>query len=184
MGLHQNPDSENALRKDLHTRQAPKLVIPRFQPPVPVQRRHPGAAQKAFVPCSPADTFTAPAAPASRCLLVPRDLSKQDRQLFVWRGHSRAPRPPVGWTLSGNTSQGRGAAVIKESCVTLCDPMDCKLPGSSVHGIPQARILEWVAISSSRGSSRPRDQTRVSCVSCTGRQILDHCATCAINEGR
>ena len=46
---------------------------------------------------------------------------------------------------------------------TLCNPMDCSPPGSSVHGILQARILEWVAISSSRGSSRSRDWTRVSC---------------------
>ena len=45
-----------------------------------------------------------------------------------------------------------------------CDPMDCSLPGSSVHGILQARIPEWVAISFSRGSSRPRNQTRVSCI--------------------
>ena len=45
---------------------------------------------------------------------------------------------------------------------TLCDPMDCSPPGSSVHGILQARILEWVAISFSRGSSWPRDQTQVS----------------------
>ena len=46
---------------------------------------------------------------------------------------------------------------------TLCDPMDCNPPGSSVHEIFQARVLEWVAISFSRGSSQPRDQTRVSC---------------------
>ena len=45
------------------------------------------------------------------------------------------------------------------SCLTLCDPMDCSLPGSSVHGIFQARILEWVAISFSRGSSQPRIET-------------------------
>ena len=51
---------------------------------------------------------------------------------------------------------------VTQSCLTLCDPMDCSLPGSSVHGIFQARILEWVAISFSRGSSRPRDWTRVS----------------------
>ena len=51
---------------------------------------------------------------------------------------------------------------------TLCDPMDCSLPGSFVHRILQARILEWVAISSSRRSSRPRDQTLVSYVSCIG----------------
>ena len=51
---------------------------------------------------------------------------------------------------------------VSQSCLTLCDPMDCSLPGSSVHEIFQARILEWVAISFSRGSSRPRDQTWVS----------------------
>ena len=59
-------------------------------------------------------------------------------------------------------------------CPTLCDPMDCIPPGSSVDRIFQTRILEWVAISSSRGSSWPRDQTHVSC---TGRQILYHWAT-------
>ena len=48
------------------------------------------------------------------------------------------------------------------SCQTLCDPMDCSLSGSSIHGIFQARVLEWAAISFSRGSSRPRDWTWVS----------------------
>ena len=55
-----------------------------------------------------------------------------------------------------------------------CDPIDCSPPGSSVHGISQGRMLEWVAISSSRGSSWLRDQTQVFCV---GRQILYHWAT-------
>ena len=45
-----------------------------------------------------------------------------------------------------------------------CDTMECRLPGSPVHGILQAKILEWVAISFSRGSSQPRDQTQVSCI--------------------
>ena len=54
--------------------------------------------------------------------------------------------------------------LVTQSCLTLCDSMDCSLPGSSVHGIFQARILEWVAISFSRGSSRPRDQTQVFCI--------------------
>ena len=49
-------------------------------------------------------------------------------------------------------------------CPFLCDPTDCSLPGSSVHGILQARILEWVAMPFSRGSSPPRDQTWVSCI--------------------
>ena len=48
--------------------------------------------------------------------------------------------------------------------MTLCDPMDCSLPGSSVHGISEASILEWVAISFSRGSSQPRDRIQVSCI--------------------
>ena len=51
---------------------------------------------------------------------------------------------------------------VAQSCPTLCDPMDCSLPCSSIHGIFQARVLEWVAISFSRGSSRPRDRTQVS----------------------
>ena len=63
---------------------------------------------------------------------------------------------------------------LLQSCPTLCDPMDCSPPGSSVHGILQARILLRVAISSSRGSSRPRDQTCVSSSSCIGRQVLHH----------
>ena len=56
----------------------------------------------------------------------------------------------------------------------FCDPMYCSLPSSSVHGISQAGILERIAISSSRGSSQPRDR---SCISCIGRLILYHQAT-------
>ena len=51
---------------------------------------------------------------------------------------------------------------VTQSCPTLCDPVDCSLPGSSVHGILQTRVLEWVAISFSRGSSQARDRIRVS----------------------
>ena len=65
-----------------------------------------------------------------------------------------------------------GTLVIDaQLCLALGSPMDRSPPGSSVHGILQARILEWVAMSSSRGSSQPRDQTRVSCIA---RQILYH----------
>ena len=60
---------------------------------------------------------------------------------------------------------------VTQSCPTLCDLMDYSPPGSSVHGILQARILEWVAISFSRGSSWPRNQTRVSCIA--GRFFTD-----------
>ena len=63
---------------------------------------------------------------------------------------------------------------VAQLCPAFWDHKDCSLPGSSVHGIFQARILESVAISSSRGSSLPRDLTHVSCV---GRRVLYHCAT-------
>ena len=59
-----------------------------------------------------------------------------------------------------------------QSCLTLCDTMHCSLTGSFAHGIFQAKILTWVAISLCRGSSQPRNQT---VISCTGRQILCHC---------
>ena len=65
------------------------------------------------------------------------------------------------------------ACVFSHSVVSLCNPMGCSPPGSCVHGIFQTRILEWVAISSSRGSSQPRDWISVSCI---GRQILYHWA--------
>ena len=64
--------------------------------------------------------------------------------------------------------------VHAQLCLTLCDPMDCSSPGSPVLGIFQARILKWVAISSSRRSSQSRDGSHASCVSCIGRQILYH----------
>ena len=51
--------------------------------------------------------------------------------------------------------------LVIQSCPTLCDPMDCSLPGSSVHGILQARIIEWATMPSSRGSSQPRDRNQV-----------------------
>ena len=65
-------------------------------------------------------------------------------------------------------------AKLLQLCPAVCDPMDCRPPGSSVRGIFQARILEWGAIPSSKGSSPPSDRTLVSCI---GRQILYHCAT-------
>ena len=53
---------------------------------------------------------------------------------------------------------------VAQSCLTLCDPLNCSLPSSSVDGILQARILEWVAVPFSRGFSQPRDETQVSCI--------------------
>ena len=78
---------------------------------------------------------------------------------------SLTPTPPLMCMLY---------AKLLQSCLILCSPMDCSPPGSSVHGILQARILEWVAMPSSRGSSRPSDRTWVSYVSYIGRQVLYH----------
>ena len=69
------------------------------------------------------------------------------------------------------------AYVCVFSCVQLCEPMDCRLPGSSVHRIFQARIMEWAAIPFSRGSFQLKDQTLIPHISCIGRQILYHCMT-------
>ena len=66
----------------------------------------------------------------------------------------------------------RACVLICFSCVRLCDTMNCSPPGSSVHGILQARILEWAAMPSSRGSSRPRGRTHISYVSCIGKWDL------------
>ena len=68
--------------------------------------------------------------------------------------------------------QGVHACWVTQSCWFLCDPVDFSQSGSSVHGILQARILEWVAISFSRESSRLRDRTWVSGISCIDRRIL------------
>ena len=64
-----------------------------------------------------------------------------------------------------------------QSYSTLCDPVDCSLPGPSVHEILQARILEWVATPSSTGSSSPTDQTCNCYVSCIGKRVLYHSTT-------
>ena len=67
------------------------------------------------------------------------------------------------WILKRRQQVGLGDACVL-SHPTLCDLMECRPPGSYVHGISQARILEWVAISFSRGSSQPRDWTLISCI--------------------
>ena len=70
--------------------------------------------------------------------------------------------------------------LVAQSCLTLCDSMDCTLPGNSLHGIIQARIPEWVGISFSRGSAQARDQTGVSCIS---NRFFTICATRDMKEG-
>ena len=102
---------------------------------------------------------------------------------YIKPGAETASYPAPGYPIQaqrqrqkGSRKEGKlktslqGEREVAQSCPTLCDPVDCSLPGSSIHGIFQAIVLEWVAISLSRASSRPRDQTRVSC-------IADRCFT-------
>ena len=76
---------------------------------------------------------------------------------WSWRGSSETSKP-AHFGHEGSIKE----VSVAQSCLTLCNPMDCSLPGSSVHGILQA--MEWVAIPFSRGSSPPRDRTCVSCI--------------------
>ena len=71
--------------------------------------------------------------------------------------HGRRVRDPFGATFERERE-------VAQSCPTLCDPMDCSLPSSSVLGIFQAIVLEWIAISFFKGSSQLRDRTQVSCI--------------------
>ena len=111
-----------------------------------------------------------------------------DRWVSRWQFHSQLGSSIGQWYDNHNTScpevsliqkakllkqpqdsllvqkQSQVKVLASQSCLTLCDPRDCSPPGSSDHGILQARILEWVAIPFSRGSSWPRDQTQVSCI--------------------
>ena len=68
------------------------------------------------------------------------------------------------WRHALDPSRGRWSCLVAKWCLTFCSPMDWGQLGSSVRGIPQSRILKWVAISFSKGSSPPRDWTRISCV--------------------
>ena len=75
------------------------------------------------------------------------------------------------------SSVAHSASMRAYLCLILSNPMDCGPPDSSVHGIFQAIVLEWVPISFSKGSSQPWNRTRVSFTSYIGRQSLYHCAT-------
>ena len=89
---------------------------------------------------------------------------------------------PLGWLVPLKVKESE----VAQSCLTLCDPRDCSPPGSSVHGIFQARVLEWVAISFSRGSSQLRDWTLVSCIAgrhftiWATREVLKFHLSCAL----
>ena len=89
----------------------------------------------------------------------------------------------IGWLWSLNMRThikplGAELCSVAQSCLMLCDPINCSLPCSSIHGMLQAGILERIAISYSRGSTWPRDWTCVSCISWFGKWIFYHWATC------
>ena len=97
------------------------------------------------------------ALPFSRGSAQPRDPTQVS-------GIAGRPVEPQGKPMKATFGKNIFSVHAKslQFCPTLCDPVDCSLPGPSVHGILQARILEWVAVPFSRGSSQPRDQTPVS----------------------
>ena len=88
---------------------------------------------------------------------------RKEIRVFPWK---------LVWDLVANAAAA--AAKLLQLCPNFCDPMDCSPSGSSVHRILQARILKWVAMPSSRGSSWPRDWNSVSYVSFIGTQVLYH----------
>ena len=88
-------------------------------------------------------------------------------------GFSRQEHWGVGCHFLLQCMKVKSESEVTQSCPTLGDPMDCSPPGSSIHGIFQARVLEWAAISFSRGSSQPRDRTWVSCIAGRGFTIWE-----------
>ena len=109
--------------------------------------------QKSVCVCARVHTQRWPCMHLSRCDCV------SVKQWAEWMEQRDWHQTPWVWILALPLESEREVA---QSCLTLCDPMDCSLSGSSVHGIFQARLLEWIAISFSRGSSRPRNRTPVS----------------------
>ena len=109
------------------------------------------------------------------------------KYLLVFQDSTRVSSPPGNLSLPPKTKSGASSL----TCVCVCtrayarahaqsclfDPVGCSPPASSVHGNSQARVLESAAISSLRGSSRPRDRAHISCISCICRQILHFCTT-------
>ena len=100
----------------------------------------------------------------------------QDDQGFLKIVRLRLNFWKMGRTLPSRHKPGHCMlhAQVLQSCPILCDPMDCSPPGSSVHGIHQARILEWLAMPSSRGSFPPTDRTPVPSIPCILYQVLYH----------
>ena len=93
----------------------------------------------------------------------------KQHQLNIFINQMKTERKSIRWS-----SLYYHWVLVTQLCPTLWGPMDCSLLGSSVHSISQARMLEWVVMPSSRASSRPRDRTSISCISCIGRRVLYH----------
>ena len=108
--------------------------------------------------------------------------SKSSQRVTPWpqvRGKKRSVQGP------SLLEQQCMHAKLLQPCLTFCSPMDCSPPGSSVHGILQAKILEWVAMPFSRVSPQPRVRTHVSYVSCIGKQVLYHqCHLGSLEQGQ
>ena len=95
---------------------------------------------------------------------------------MLWKNKHICAQPH--WDIVDSlTVEIRSSAELLQSCLTFCNPLDCSPPGSCIHGIIPARILEWVAIFSSRGSFQLKDRTHISCSSYIGMYILYHWAT-------
>ena len=123
--------------------------------------------------------------PLGRNLSPSQVLNSKERG-FQWEPHL-STRKGILRTVEGEggfslqtCSPMKVKVLVIQSCLTLCNPMDCSLSGPSVHGILQPRTLEWVAMPFSSGSSWPRDQTQVSCIAdrfftvWATRDILSH----------
>ena len=130
-----------------------------FSSPVPFTHLPTGLSLQ--VTCCVSQALLSSAPSGFGCMLTSQCCSKDRgaREKGLW--DFQVP----GWkkeTLSFFQGDGEAKVLVSQLCLTFCDSMDCSLPDFSVHGILQARILESVAMSSSRGSSRPRDQTCIS----------------------
>ena len=120
-----------------------------------------------------------------------REPSLRVQMTFIGK-HNKIRKPEIyrgrQWWQIASSSLSHCAESL-QLCLTLCNPMDCSPPGSSVHGILQARILGWVAISSSKGSSQPRDQALVVTIrawesGCERKAVLRVSKGRACNAGR
>ena len=153
-----------------------------------------------YVPCSPTGGVLSPStfvlllpgpstSPACVTFLalsrakLPFGCGPSQSRVFpgTWPSPGSPSSPCIQDRPTGRLQAGRALGHVGHVCAQslsrvqlFCDPMDCSLPGFSVLGIFQERIMEWIPIYNSRRSSPPRDRTRVSCIFFTGKWILYH----------